>query len=95
MSENRELKSFHIFKKWSKIGFYHAEVMEGYLRISDHELDIPGAKIILIDSVGNFKGYTLYENHDGELVEVALEFSEDMSYALYNTWKWLKVEWVK
>lgn len=80
--------------RWHDLGFHYTEVIEDYIRISDHEMDEVGAIVILTDAYGALKGYQICENENGDLIEIAIEFNEEMSRALYLTWKWIQVRWI-
>lgn len=79
-------------KEWRKLGFYYIDIENGYVRVSDMEYDVAGATVIYFDGSGAFKAYYIQDDKENE---VAVEFFPEMSKALYKTWKWLMIDWVR
>lgn len=79
-------------KIWRKIDFPYVDIEDGYVRVSNMEYDVVGATVIYFDGSGAFKAYYIQDDKENE---VAIEFTPEMSKALYKTWKWLRLDWVK
>lgn len=93
MSEKRGIPK-HVplcFQQWMKMGFEWVEVLDGYIRIATTEYDKPGTIVILLDGFGAVRAYHIGE--EGE--EYAVEFTAEMGKALYDTWRWANVGFLK
>ena len=73
------------------MGFEWVEVLDGYIRIANTEYDKPGTIVILLDGFGAFRAYHIGE--EGE--QYAVEFTAEMGKALYDTWRWANVGFLK